>query len=76
MQVIEEAKEAAEKYDGYKAYYLSKTIDDNISYISFAAWESVGDLAHYLKSEDAEKVIKFTVDEDIVTLITGVRPLV
>ena len=50
--------------------------DDNISYYGWAAWESVEDLVTYIKSDAAKKLIEFVAKEDIVTLITGVRPIV
>lgn len=49
--------------------------DDNITYISWAAWKSIEDLAEYLKSDDARELIEYTAKEDIVTLVSGVRPI-
>lgn len=75
IEAFEKSKDGAEKYDGYIGYYLVKTVDDNITYISWAAWKSIEDLADYLKSDDAREFIEYTQKEDIVTLISGVRPV-
>lgn len=58
---------------GLKAIALQ---DDNITYYAWAEWESPKDLIDYLKSESARKLIEYTAKEDIVTLVSGVRPLV
>lgn len=73
---VEEAKKAAEKFDGYITYNLVKTVDDNISYYGWAAWDSVEELVEYIKSDSAKKLIEYVSKEDIVTLITGVKPIV
>ena len=55
---------------------LSCVQDDNITYIAWAAWESAEDLIDYIKSDAARKVIEYISKEDIVALISGVRPIV
>lgn len=76
IEEVEAAKKAAEEFDGYITYNLVKTVDDNITYYGWAAWETVEDLVDYLKSGAAKKLIEYVAKEDIVTLITGVKPIV
>ena len=60
-----------------KSFLIKKIAvqDDNITYITWAAWKSAEDLKEYLKSDDARKFIEYTLEEDIVTLVSGVRPI-
>lgn len=46
------------------------------SYYAWASWESAGDLVDYIKSDSAKKLIEYTEKEDIVALISAVKPLV
>ena len=65
---------AVERADS--AYWSFYVQDDNISYYGWAAWETVEDLVAYIKSDTAKKLIEYTAKEDIVTLLTGVKPIV
>lgn len=76
IELLEEAKKDASEFKGYKAYDLVKTLDDNISYIAWAAWETPEDLVEYIKSDASKKVIEYISKEDIVALISAVKPVV